>query len=188
MASPEVRGQSPSPTHPVEPVNFRFRSCKEKHTKETSLVREKQGPAGRSSGSRGQHQSKQSGEKACVWTEDRGWLPRTPEQPSVKEDLLGLPWWSSGKECASQCRGRGFDPWSGKIPRATGRAQCMSLCSRARAPQQETPPGKKPEHHSKEHPMLTAAREGPHAAAKTQHGQRERKKSLKIHFRHVAVY
>ena len=27
---------------------------------------------------------------------------------------IGLPWWSSGKESALQCRGRGFDPWSGK--------------------------------------------------------------------------
>ena len=36
--------------------------------------------------------------------------------------------------------------------------------------------------------MLTAAGEGPRAAAKTQHGQRERKKSLKIHFRHMVVY
>ena len=26
---------------------------------------------------------------------------------------LTLPWWSSGKESVFQCRGRGFDPWSG---------------------------------------------------------------------------
>ena len=25
----------------------------------------------------------------------------------------GLPWWSNGKESAFQCRGCGFDPWSG---------------------------------------------------------------------------
>ena len=25
----------------------------------------------------------------------------------------GLPWWSSGKESALQCRGHGLDPWSG---------------------------------------------------------------------------
>ena len=25
----------------------------------------------------------------------------------------GLPWWPSGKESALQCRGCGFDPWSG---------------------------------------------------------------------------
>ena len=25
----------------------------------------------------------------------------------------GLPWWSSGYEFTFQCRGHGFDPWSG---------------------------------------------------------------------------
>ena len=29
--------------------------------------------------------------------------------------LIGLPWWLGGKECVSQCRRRGFDPWVGKI-------------------------------------------------------------------------
>ena len=33
--------------------------------------------------------------------------------------LRGLPWWSSGKESAFQCRGHGFNPWSGEIPHAT---------------------------------------------------------------------
>ena len=32
---------------------------------------------------------------------------------------IGLPWWRSGWESACQCRGHGFEPWSGKIPRAT---------------------------------------------------------------------
>ena len=39
-----------------------------------------------------------------------------------KQELLadsGLPTWSSGKEFACQCRGHGFDPWSGKIPHAS---------------------------------------------------------------------
>ena len=31
----------------------------------------------------------------------------------------GLPWWRSGWESACQCRGHGFEPWSGKIPHAT---------------------------------------------------------------------
>ena len=31
---------------------------------------------------------------------------------------MGLPWWHSGWESACQCRGHGFDPWSGKIPHA----------------------------------------------------------------------
>ena len=33
----------------------------------------------------------------------------------------GLPWWRSGWESACQCRGHGFEPWSGKIPRAAER-------------------------------------------------------------------
>ena len=31
----------------------------------------------------------------------------------------GLPWGRSGWESACQCRGRGFEPWSRKIPHAT---------------------------------------------------------------------
>ena len=34
---------------------------------------------------------------------------------------LGLPWWRSGWESACQCGGRGFGPWSGKIPHAAER-------------------------------------------------------------------
>ena len=30
------------------------------------------------------------------------------------------PWWRSGQESACQCRGQGFNPWSGKIPCAMG--------------------------------------------------------------------
>ena len=33
--------------------------------------------------------------------------------------VLGLPWWHSGWESACQCRGHGFEPWSGKILHAT---------------------------------------------------------------------
>ena len=38
----------------------------------------------------------------------------------TSEGLWGLHWWLSGtgKELACQCRAHGFDPWSGKIPRA----------------------------------------------------------------------
>ena len=31
----------------------------------------------------------------------------------------GFPWWHSGWESACQCRGHGFEPWSGRIPHAT---------------------------------------------------------------------
>ena len=37
----------------------------------------------------------------------------------VKRQSTGLPWWRSGWESACWCRGRGFEPWSGRIPRAT---------------------------------------------------------------------
>ena len=48
---------------------------------------------------------------------DSGWL--SLGHTSISEwIILGLPWWLSGKESASQCRRHGFDPWSGKIPRA----------------------------------------------------------------------
>ena len=36
----------------------------------------------------------------------------------LKNTVLGLPWWCSGWESACQCRGHGFEPWSGKIPHA----------------------------------------------------------------------
>ena len=35
-----------------------------------------------------------------------------------KRDSKGLPSWRSGWESACQCRGHGFEPWSGKIPHA----------------------------------------------------------------------
>ena len=34
----------------------------------------------------------------------------------LKKLNIGLPWWLSGKESASQCRENGFDPWVGEIP------------------------------------------------------------------------
>ena len=36
----------------------------------------------------------------------------------IKNLQTGLPWWRSGWESACQCRGHGFEPWSGKIPHA----------------------------------------------------------------------
>ena len=35
-----------------------------------------------------------------------------------KKHRFGLPWWRSGWESACQCRGHGFEPWSGKVPHA----------------------------------------------------------------------
>ena len=55
-----------------------------------------------------------------------------------------LPQWSSAEESTCQYRAHAFDPWSGKIARASGQ---LSLCAtntepthpRAHAPQQERP-------------------------------------------------
>ena len=38
---------------------------------------------------------------------------------SSRDCIWGLPWWRSGWESACQCRGHGFEPWSGRIPHAT---------------------------------------------------------------------
>ena len=43
----------------------------------------------------------------------------------------GLPWCTSASESACQCRGHGFSPWSGKIPRDTGQ---LKLCATATEP------------------------------------------------------
>ena len=60
-----------------------------------------------------------------------------------------IPWWSSGKESACQCRGHGFDHGSRKIPKATGQLRpgtttseptghnCWRPCALSRDPQQE---------------------------------------------------
>ena len=44
---------------------------------------------------------------------------------------LGLPWWRSGWESACQCRGHGFEPWSGKIPHAV---EQLSPCTTTTEP------------------------------------------------------
>ena len=39
---------------------------------------------------------------------------------SIRVHHQWLPWGSSGLESTCQCRGHGFDPWSGKIPHVMG--------------------------------------------------------------------
>ena len=50
---------------------------------------------------------------------------------ALREAYLGLPRWSGGEEFALQCKGRQFDPWSGKIPRVTRE---LSLCATTTEP------------------------------------------------------
>ena len=51
------------------------------------------------------------------------------------ENVLGLPWWYSGRKSTCRCRGHEFYPWSGKIPQAAEPlnpcATTLSLSSRA---------------------------------------------------------
>ena len=49
----------------------------------------------------------------------------------IKVYKQGLPWWHSGWESAHQCRGHGFEPWSGRIPHAT---EQLNPCATAAEP------------------------------------------------------
>ena len=61
---------------------------------------------------------------------------------SAKCYLFEFPWWCSREESSCQCRGQGFDPWSGKISHAQ---EQLSLCAtRARVPQQVRPSKRSP--------------------------------------------
>ena len=53
------------------------------------------------------------------------------KQKVKRKDTQGLPWWRSGKESACQCRGHGFELWSGKIPLA---AEQLSPCTTTTEP------------------------------------------------------
>ena len=94
-----------------------------------------------------------------------------------KKKKMGLPWWHSRWESACQCRGHGFEPWSGKIPHAveqlgpwatTTEPACLEpvLCNK-RGRDSE-----RPAHHDEEWPPLAATRESPRTEAKTQHSQK----------------
>ena len=80
---------------------------------------------------------------------------------------MGLPWLSKCWEAACQCRGHGFDPWSGKIPHATRQ---LSLCATTTEPacptscalqQREATAVRNPCTAIREYPQLTATRQSP---------------------------
>ena len=76
-------------------------------------------------------------------------------------------------------QGRGFGPWSGRIPRA---AERLSLWATTAEPARLEPvlrnkrgrDGERPAHHDEEWPPLAAARESPRTEAKTQHSQKKK--------------
>ena len=91
--------------------------------------------------------------------------------------LPGLPWWRSGWESACQCRGHGFEPWSGKIPHAveqlgpwatiTEPARLEPVLCNKRGHDSE-----RPTHRDEEWPPLATTRESPRTETKTQHSQK----------------
>ena len=90
---------------------------------------------------------------------------------------LGLPWWRSGWESACQCRGHGFEPWSGEIPHAaeqlgpwattTEHARLEPVLHNKRGRDSE-----RPVHRDEEWAPLAATRESPRTETKTQHSQK----------------
>ena len=86
---------------------------------------------------------------------------------------VGLPWWRSGWESACQCRGHGFEPWSGKIPRA---AEQLGPWATITEPARLEPvlrnkrgrDSERPAHRDEEWPPLAATRESPCTETKTQ--------------------
>ena len=91
--------------------------------------------------------------------------------------FLGLPWWRSGWESACQCRGHGFEPWSGKIPHAaeqlgpwatiTGPARLEPVLHNKRGRDSE-----RPAHRNEDWPPLAAAGGSPCTETKTQHSHK----------------
>ena len=90
---------------------------------------------------------------------------------------MGLPWWRSGWESACQCRGHGFEPWSGMIPHA---AEQLSPCTTTTEPARLEPVlrnGRGPDsersvHRDEEWPLLAATGESPRTEMKTQRSQK----------------
>ena len=92
----------------------------------------------------------------------------------IKRPVPGLPWWCSGWESACQCRGHGFEPWSGKIPHAaeqlgpwatiTESARLEPVLRNKRGRDSE-----RPAHRDEEWPPLATTTESPRTETKTQH-------------------
>ena len=95
----------------------------------------------------------------------------------LKEYKTGLSWWRSGWESACQCRGHGFEPWSGRIPHAveqldpwatiTEPARLEPVLRNKRGRDSE-----RPAHRDEEWSPLATIRESPHTETKTQHSHK----------------
>ena len=91
--------------------------------------------------------------------------------------IWGLPWWRSGWESACQCRGHGFEPWSGKIPHA---AERLGLWATTTEPARLEPvlrnkrgrDSERSAHRDEEWPPLASTGESPRTETKTQHSHK----------------
>ena len=94
-----------------------------------------------------------------------------------EKERHGLPWWSSGWESACQCRGHGFEPWSGKIPHVT---EQLGPWATVTEPARLEPvlrnkrdrDNERPVHCDEEWPPLATTRESPRTETKTQHSHK----------------
>ena len=110
----------------------------------------------------------------------------------AKKDISGLPWWRSGWESTCQCRGHGFEPWSGKIPHA---AEQLGLWATTTEPARLEPVlrdkrgrnSERPAHHNEEWSPLAATRESPRTETKTQHSQKLINKLINFKKRHLKL-
>ena len=99
---------------------------------------------------------------------------KTTTSLSHLKKLTELPWWRSGWESACQCRGHGFEPWSGRIPHA---AERLGPWATTTEPARLEPVlrnkrghgSERPAHRNEEWPSLAATGEGPSTETKTQH-------------------
>ena len=90
---------------------------------------------------------------------------------------LGLPWWRSRWESACQCRGHGFEPWSGKIPHAAEQlgpwaTTTEPACLEPVLHNKRGRDSERPVHRDEEWPLLATTRESPRTETKTQHSQK----------------
>ena len=87
----------------------------------------------------------------------------------VKSECVGLPWWRSGWGSACQCRGHGFEPWSGKIPHAV---EQLGPWATTTEPARLEPVLRNKRGRYSEWPPLAATRESPRTETKTQHSHK----------------
>ena len=103
--------------------------------------------------------------------DQKTWNIRKKEQILLLVLKTGLPWWCSGWESACQCRGHGFEPWSGRIPHAAEQLGPWTTTTEPACLEPVLRDSERPAHRDEEWPPLAATRESPRTERKTQHSQ-----------------